>query len=267
MEASGNLSKMRTQLGDEIVYSLYLGDDVVEMNDYIGTDVSLIFNGIINCVSCGKVTKKAFGQGFCYSCFINSPMNAECIIRPELCEAHLGKGRDPEWEKKHHLQKHFVYLALTSKVKVGVTRHDQIPTRWIDQGAWKALIIAETENRQEAGLIEVSLKNHMGDKTPWRDMLKDVRDTTMDLEDLRDKAITLMPEHLRKYGVSDAPITELNFPVDEYPEKIKSLNFDKTPDISGMLMGIRGQYLLFEGGEVLNIRKFSGYHIDFSALD
>lgn len=267
MEASGNLSKMRTQLGDEIAYSLYLGNDVVEMNDYIGTDVSLIFNGIINCVSCGKVTKKAFGQGFCYSCFINSPMNAECIIRPELCEAHLGKGRDPEWEKKHHLQKHFVYLALTSKVKVGVTRHDQVPTRWIDQGAWKALIIAETENRQEAGLIEVSLKNHMGDKTPWRDMLKDVRDTTMDLEALRDKAIACMPEHLRKYGVSDAPLTELHFPVDEYPEKIKSLNFDKTPDISGTLMGIRGQYLLFEGGEVLNIRKFSGYHIDFSALD
>lgn len=267
MEASGNLSKMHTQLGDEIEYTLTLGEDVIEMNDYIGADISLIFNGQINCVSCGKVTKKAFGQGFCYPCFANSPMNAECIIRPELCEAHLGKGRDPEWEKKHHLQKHYVYLALTSKVKVGVTRHDQIPTRWIDQGAWKALIIAETDNRQQAGLIEVSLKNYMGDKTPWRDMLKDVRDTTIDLEELRDKAVTLFPEDLKQFAVKDSKVVELNFPVDEYPEKIKSLNFDKTPDISGTLMGIRAQYFIFEGGEVLNIRKFSGYHIDFSVLD
>jgi len=147
MTASGNLSKMRTQIDGEVEYTLVLGDDHIEMNDLIGTEISLSFTGQINCVSCGKLAKKAFGQGFCYPCFINSPMNAECIIRPELCEAHLGKGRDPEWEKKHHLQKHNVYLALTSKVKVGVTRHDQIPTRWIDQGAWKALVIAETENR------------------------------------------------------------------------------------------------------------------------
>ncbi|MFT6802481.1 MAG: hypothetical protein ACJA2N_001669 [Salibacteraceae bacterium] len=267
MEASGNLSKMRTQLESEIEYTLRLGEEDIEMNDYLGSKISLTFNGVINCVSCGKVTKKAFGQGFCYPCFINSPMNAECIIRPELCEAHLGKGRDPEWEKKNHLQKHFVYLAVTSKVKVGVTRHDQIPTRWIDQGAWKAIIIAETENRQEAGLIEVRLKNHMGDRTPWRDMLKDVRNTEVDLLSLRDQAISLFPENLKKYALQNSEITELNFPVDEYPEKIKSLNFDKTPDISGTLMGIRAQYLIFEGGEVLNIRKFSGYHIDFSAID
>ena len=267
MEASGNLSKMRTQLGDEIEYTLKLGEEEIEMNNYIGADISLSFHGQINCVSCGKLTKKAFGQGFCYPCFANSPMNAECIIRPELCEAHLGKGRDPEWEKKHHLQKHFVYLALTSKVKVGVTRHDQIPTRWIDQGAWKAIIIAETDNRQQAGLIEVSLKNYMGDKTPWRDMLKDIRDTTIDLKSLRDKAVTLFPEDLKKFARTDSEVVELNFPVDEYPEKIKSLNFDKTPEISGTLMGIRAQYFIFEGGEVLNIRKFSGYHIDFTALD
>ena len=262
MEASGNLSKMYTHLGSEIEYTLKLDGEHLEMNDFIGSEISLVFNGVINCVSCGKVTKKAFGQGFCYPCFANSPMNAECIIRPELCEAHLGKGRDPEWEKKNHLQKHFVYLALTSKVKVGVTRHDQIPTRWIDQGAWKAIKIAETENRQEAGLI-----NYMGDKTPWRDMLKDVRDTSIDLIELKNKAIKLFPENLKKYALTDSQVVELNFPVDEYPEKITSLNFDKTPDISGTLMGIRAQYLIFEGGEVLNIRKFSGYHIDFSAIE
>jgi hypothetical protein len=267
MEAFGNLSKMRTRLDSEIEYSLFMDGEEIEMNDFIGSEISLSFNGLINCVSCGKVIKKAFGQGFCYPCFANSPMNAECIIRPELCEAHLGKGRDPEWEKKHHLQKHIVYLALTSKVKVGVTRHDQIPTRWIDQGAWKAIIIAETDNRQQAGLIEVSLKNYMGDKTPWRDMLTDVRDTTVNLEELRNNAILLFPENLKQFSVTDSTVTELIYPVDEYPEKIKSLNFDKTPEISGTLMGIRAQYLIFDDNRVLNIRKFSGYQIELSVLE
>lgn len=267
MIVSGNLRKMNTHIDGEVEYLLNLDGEEVEMNDLIGTEISLKFNGQINCVSCGKLTKKAFGQGFCYPCFVNSPMNAECIIRPELCEAHLGKGRDVEWEIKHHLQKHYVYLALTSKVKVGVTRHDQIPTRWIDQGAWKAIIIAETENRKQAGLIEVSLKNHLGDKTPWRDMLKDVRDNSIDLVAYRDKAITLFPEELKQFAITNSEVVELEFPVDKYPEKIKSLNFDKTPEISGTLLGIRAQYLIFDGGEVLNIRKFSGYHIELETLE
>lgn len=267
MEILGNLAKMHTQNGSEISYSLVLGENQIEMNDFLGEIISLKFTGKINCISCGNITKKAFGQGFCYTCFINSPMNSECIIHPELCQAHLGKGRDPEWEETHHNKPHLVYLALTSKVKVGVTREDQIPTRWIDQGAWKALIIARTENRQEAGLIEVALKPVFGDKTPWQAMLKDQRDLTVDLLELRKQAGEHFPENLKPYYYTTSEIMELNYPVDEYPEKIKSLNFDKTPDISGTLMGIRGQYLIFEDNTVLNIRKFSGYEIEFSALD
>jgi hypothetical protein len=264
MTATGNLTKMHTHLGREIEYILHLGDAEIEMNNYIGSEISLQFTGKINCISCGKITKKAFGQGFCYSCFINSPMNAECIIRPELCEAHLGKGRDPEWERKNHLQPHFVYLALTSKVKVGVTRQDQIPTRWIDQGAWKAVVVAITENRFQAGIIEVALKPHFGDTTPWRDMLKDVQNHAIDLEQLREKAITQIPEGFKEFATMDYSLMELTYPVDEYPTKVNSLNFDKTPEISGKLTGIRGQYLLFEDGSVLNIRKFSGYEVVFS---
>lgn len=267
MEASGNLSKMQVSLDDEVEYTLHLGDEAVEMNDYIGSEISLIFNGQINCVSCGTSIKKAYGQGFCYPCFANSPMNAECIIRPELCKAHLGGGRDPEWEEKHHNQPHYVYLALTSKVKVGVTRNDQIPTRWIDQGAWKAIIVAKTDNRYQAGMIEVAMKNHLSDKTNWREMLTDVRDTQIDLEEYRKKAIDLIPEEFKKFSYTEEGVTEINFPVDEYPEKVSSLNFDKTSEISGTLSGIRGQYLMFDDGGVLNIRKFSGYHIDFSAVD
>ena len=57
-------------------------------------------------------------------------------------------------------------------------------------------------------------------------------------------------------------ITLLNYPVLEYPKKVKSLNFDKSPIVRGKLMGIKGQYLLFEGGEVINIRRHTGYYVE-----
>jgi hypothetical protein len=49
----------------------------------------------------------------------------------------------------------------------------------------------------------------------------------------------------------------------KYPTKVVSLNFDKTPVISGVLEGIKGQYLLLDVG-VLNIRKFSSYNLTLS---
>ncbi len=49
------------------------------------------------------------------------------------------------------LTPHYVYLSKTSGLKVGVTRATQIPTRWIDQGAVEAVIIAETPYRGAAG--------------------------------------------------------------------------------------------------------------------
>ena len=58
----------------------------------------------------------------------------------------------------------------------------------------------------------------------------------------------------------DTEVLDISYPVLQYPEKVKSHNFDKTPEISGVLQGIKGQYLILDTG-VLNIRKFSGYHI------
>ena len=85
------------------------------------------------------------------------------------------------------LQQHIVYLAYTGDVKVGVTRESQVPTRWIDQGATFALPIAKTENRYEAGMIEVELKKHIADKTNWRKMLQDDRESDVDLLDFRNQ--------------------------------------------------------------------------------
>ena len=261
----GDLSKMKAEQGESVKYTLRMEEKDVVMNDLIGNKISMRFTGIIHCVACGKVTKKAFGQGFCYSCFMSSPLNSECIIRPELCEAHLGKGRDPGWEEENHNKPHFVYLALTSGVKVGVTREDQVPVRWIDQGAWKAIKLARTPYRRIAGQIEVSLKNYLTDKTPWQKMLKNEMDFSADLVRVKEIISHKIPLSLGEYILShDQEIFEFNYPVLRYPEKLKSLSPDKNPSIDAILTGIRGQYLMFNYSDVLNVRSNSGYEIELS---
>lgn len=259
----GNLHKMRTDLQDEVKYKLILSEEVV-MNDFIGKQISLNWNGIINCQKCKKVTKNSFGEGFCYPCFSSAPEAAECIIRPELCRAHLGEGRDPEWEEKHHNQPHIVYLAASSAVKVGITREGQIPTRWIDQGASSAIILARTSNRYEAGMLEVAMKELFTDKTHWQKMLKNEIDETIDLSDEKWSLEEQLPSDILELLSEDDDVTEINYPVLEFPEKVKSLSFSKTPSINGTLKGIKGQYLLFDEGRVLNIRKHTGYYVEIS---
>jgi hypothetical protein len=257
----GHLHKMISQYGETIQYSLRWMNGVL-MNELIGHKITMSFEGQINCQRCGKRTKNSFGQGFCYPCFSTAPEAAECIIRPELCRAHLGEGRDVEWEQNHHNQPHVVYLASSDIVKVGVTRDTQVPTRWIDQGATAAIKIAETPNRYEAGRLEVALKSEFADKTNWRKMLQNITDESIDLEDEKWSLHDRLPNDLTEFFTEDDEIVEINYPVLEFPTKITSLSFDKKPVIEGKLMGIKGQYLLLEGGQVLNIRKHTGYLVD-----
>lgn len=265
MNVTGHFRKMRTEYGQPVQYLLPLDEETVDMNDLIGHHLKLRFTGDIHCKVCGRKTKKSFGQGFCYPDFINHPANSECIIRPELCEGHLGKGRDPEWEKEHHVQPHVVYLALSSGVKVGVTRQDQVPTRWIDQGAWKAIRLAEVPYRRLAGEIEVALKEHLTDKTPWQRMLKHELATGVDLQQYKEEMRGKLPEAFQEYYSDNHDIIEIEYPALGFPEKVKSLSFDKQPEIEGKLMGIKGQYLLFEEGRVLNVRKHTSYLVELSA--
>ena len=255
---------MRTQLGNPVQYTLLMNDEPVVMNDLIGQSISLRFDGQINCVNCGRLTKKSYSQGFCYPCMIKSPQNSECIIRPELCRAHLGEGRDVEWEKRNHLQPHVVYLAQTDAVKVGVTRDTQVPTRWIDQGAWRALKIAEVPYRYLAGQIEVALKSYFTDKTNWRSMLTDKTNEAVDLPTYGQEVAEQIPEELREYYCGDGPITDIHYPVLQYPAKVKSVGLVKNPEVEGRLTGIRGQYLMLGDGRVLNVRNHSGYYVELS---
>ena len=199
-----------------------------------------------------------------YDAFKQSPLAVESIIRPELSKIHEGIAlRDYDWEMKHHMQPHIVYLSKTAGNKVGVTRNTQIPTRWIDQGAVEALIIARTPYRQAAGLIEISLKNYISDKTNWRKMLvNDLNEES--LLEKRDELFLKVDNDLKKYLVLDEIIQTINFPVIKYPTKVQSLSLDKNPYIEEKLIGIKGQYLIFENETVLNVRRHAGYLIEFS---
>ena len=259
-QASGNLRKMQTQLDGVAQYTLMLGDTPIDMNAKIGETIKLSFDGVINCISCERVTKKSFGGGFCYPCFRNSPDASECIIRPELCRAHEGEARDMEWAEEHCLVEQIVYLARSSAIKVGITRVSQMPTRWIDQGATDAIVFARVPNRYTAGVVEVAMKEHLTDRTNWQRMLKnEVIDA--DLVATKASLIGELDAGLQQYIDPDDTVCSIEYPVEHYPEKVKSVGFDKFPEIEGTLAGIKGQYLIFDDSRVLNIRKHNGYHV------
>lgn len=265
MIEKGRLHKMKVSLQNgKVQYVLNLGSSSIDINQLIGNSIRLNFTGKIICSSCEKETKKSFGDGFCYKCFISAPEAAECIIHPELCRAHLGEGRDVEWEQRNHNQPHIVYLAASDKVKVGITRVTQIPTRWIDQGASKAIILAETPNRYEAGVLEVALKDFFSDKTNWQRMLKNEVDDSIDLEEEKWELHDQLPSDLSAYFSENDEVTEIEYPTINYPTKVKSLTFDKVPEFEGNLMGVKGQYLIFDDGTVINIRKHTGYEVEFN---
>jgi len=258
MTYEGVLKKMQTQFENPIQYYLIFQDSFLNVNQLLNKNIEINFLGY-ECLNCAK-KKKIFRQGFCYDCFYSSPAVGDWIMKPELSTAHLGiQDRDLAYEEKVQLQPHIVYLALSSEVKVGVTRNTQVPTRWIDQGAEKAIAIVEVPNRYLAGITEVALKNNFADKTNWRKMLtNDIVFT--DLIKERKKLLLLLPDEVREYfHLEKNDLYEMNYPVLEYPNKINSLSLDKTPNFKGKLIGIKGQYLIFEDGTVFNVRSSEGY--------
>ena len=257
---------MSTIPGNPVGYFLDLNDrgDTFSVNELIGREIRLEFTGEIQCIKCGRFTKTSFAQGYCYPCFISAPETEECVLRPELCKAHEGIAREMEYAKEHCLIDHYVYLAFSGGLKVGVTRHTQVPTRWIDQGAGQAIRVARTPNRYLAGIIEVDLKKHFHDKTNWKTMLMNLEQPFFDLVEEKQNAISLLHPDFRKYACDDDHVETIVYPVDAYPAKIASVNPHKTPIVQQVLTGIRGQYLLFDNGSVLNVRKYGGYQVQLS---
>ena len=258
MTYQGVLSKMQSEFGDPIQYYLVFENSFLNMNQVLNKELEITFEGY-QCLNCGK-KKKIYRQGFCYDCFYSSPAVGDWIMKPELSTAHLGiADRDLEYEQQVQLQPHIVYLALSSEIKVGVTRKTQMPTRWIDQGASQAISIVEVPNRYLAGITEVALKSHYTDKTNWRKMVQnEIVDLDLVAEKL--KLEKLIPAEVQEFfHLEKNDLYQMHFPVLNYPKKVSSLNLDKEPNFKGKLVGIKGQYLIFEDGTVFNVRSFEGY--------
>ena len=257
------LKKMRTENLQPINYFLDVESGFLHLNQLLGKTIRLEHSGS-QCLNC-SLSKPIFRQGHCQSCFFDSPATGDWIMRPELSKAHLGKeDRDLEYESKMQLQPHTVYLALSSHLKVGVTRKSQLPTRWIDQGAHQATVILEVPNRYLAGVGEVELKNFFSDKTNWRKMLQNDAEA-VDWEEARGHALDGIPNDLKPYIVREKiDIQNMTFPVLQFPKKVKSLNLSKTPLYKGKLMGIKGQYLIFEDETVFNVRSNEGQCVRLS---
>lgn len=256
---------MESAWEDEVRYQLTLGEVHLDMNRLIGEDLTITYEGKIHCIRCGRQTARSFAQGYCYPCFTSAPETEECVLRPELCRAHEGIARDIAYAREHCLIEHVVYLSLTSGLKVGVTRHTQIPVRWIDQGAVRAIEVARTPNRYTAGLMEVALKAHMDDRTNWRKMLSGSIPEQVDMTAAKQRIIQILPAELRSYVSGNDTVLELKYPVKKYPEKIKSIDLEKESQVTGRLAGIKGQYLIFHDNRVINLRKFGGYLITLTA--
>ena len=265
---SGNIEKMVTQLAAPVEYSLPVGDEQVAMNPFLGRTLTLHYSGAIHCIACGAKTKRSFSQGYCYRCTMRLAQCDMCILKPETCHYHLGTCREPEWGEQHCMIPHYVYLANSSGLKVGITRTTQVPTRWIDQGATQALPILKVQTRRQSGLVEIAFKQFISDRTHWQAMLKG-QATDIDLIAQRDQLLPQIADDIsainEQFGAEviervEAPVVAIEYPVLQYPDKIRSFNLDKNPEVSGTLQGIKGQYLIFDTG-VINLRKYTGYHL------
>ncbi len=264
----GTLRKMRAERNEPVSYFLPLGDFSVPLAPYMGNTLHLKYQGNILCIACGRKTSKSYNQGYCFVCFKKLAACDMCILKPETCHYHLGTCREPEWADSHCNVPHIVYLANSSGLKVGITRGTQVPTRWMDQGATQALPIFRVGTRFQSGLIEVVLAQHIADKTNWQALLKG-DSVPVDMQAARDDLLQRCADDIaalqERFPGAIQPlqeaVQEFRYPVLQYPQKIKSFNLDQSPDVAGTLLGIKGQYLLFDTG-VINIRKFTAYQVE-----
>jgi hypothetical protein len=267
----GHLRKMISALEAPVSYTLKLDDTLIPINELLGKKIKIQFLNAIHCVHCGRKTNKSFGQGYCYPCFSKLAQCDSCIVKPEQCHHHLGTCREPAWGEEHCMIDHIVYLANSSGLKVGITRHTQIPTRWIDQGATQALPILRVATRRQSGLVEMLFKKHVADKTHWQKMLK-AKPDTVDMLAERERLVSECEADItqlqKQFGLqaiqllNDVQSVNIEYPILEYPVKVSSFNLDKTPIVEGVLQGVKGQYLILDTG-VINIRTFGGYQVEF----
>jgi hypothetical protein len=257
---------MSTTLNEVVDYHLPFGEDEkIHLNTFIGGEIHIKFMGEIHCIFCSALTSKTYSGGACYNCLQRLPQTDMCQVKPELCHYDRGTCRDSAWGEQHCFQPHVVYLARSSAVKVGITRENPPERRWMDQGAVEGMVIARVPDRKTSGLLETAIAEHIDDKTDFRKMLRgEIVDTP--LMDVYENIVDHVPMSLQDHLVDDLEPKGIAYPLAKSPEKIKTTSLDKQSEVGGKLMGIKGQYLVFEDF-VFNCRAHSGYDVSISGTE
>ena len=194
-------------------------------------------------------------------------MSGDWVMKPELSKAHLDiQDRDITYEKKVQLQNHIVYLSKTSGIKVGVTRSNNMTTRWIDQGAIEAVELIEVPNRYLAGVAEVKLKEKFSDKTNWRKMLTSKIDE-VDIINNKKMALDSLGSEFEEFFKTESEVMKFSYQIEKLIDSVKSISLKKSDEVKGKLIGIKGQYLIFDDSSVFNVRSNEGFVVDITIFD
>lgn len=264
-QASGFLRELRHRVKDEVHYEISIDSASTSLYGELGRTVKISHSGEKACVHCGRRVKKLYQNGYCFPCVTSLAQCDLCIVKPHECHFQQGTCRDEQFAQEHCMIPHYVYLALSSHVKVGLTRKGRQLTRWVDQGAVAAILVAEVRTRKEAGELEVEIGTFMSDKTDWRKMLIGNVPTDINLLELKEEMVHRVSPQWEPYFLKDEnTVYEFVYPREAgFVPKLTSLSLDKTPVVEGVLRGIKGQYLLFDHG-VFNVKKHAGFQVELS---
>ncbi|MCL6547865.1 MAG: DUF2797 domain-containing protein [Alicyclobacillus sp.] len=268
MKTEGFLRELSHRVDEPVQYSLVTDGGAEPLNRWLGHRVRIEFSGEKACIHCGRRVKKLYQSGYCFPCVTTLAECDLCIVKPNECHFHLGTCRDEGFAAEHCMIPHYVYLAWSSGVKVGLTRKGRQFTRWVDQGATAAILVAELPTRKRAGELEAVIAEFLPDKTDWRKMLAYEEDEALpaDLRGVKREVTERLPDDFRSHVLGDDTVYRFFYPrLPEFSIRTTSLNLDREPVVEGVLSGVKGQYLLFDHG-VFHVKRHSGYRVQVSAV-
>jgi uncharacterized protein DUF2797 len=266
--AEGALHGMRGELGAAVRYALEVGNVEVELEARLGAQLRIESLRRVTCRNCGTVTERRYGDGYCYRCFSTLARCDLCVVSPDRCHYAEGTCREPEWGETFCMRPHAVYLANSGGAKVGIARLDNVPGRFIDQGASAAMVVMTTATRQQAGFVEKAIARHLREQSDWRAIAAQTPieiDLEALLKQLRRAAAAALEEldvrfpHQLKW-VAHPQRLDFSYPTLGRVVRLEQLRLDPERALGGALIGVRGPYLLFEQG-LFNVRAHSGEHV------
>ena len=247
-----------------IEYRWRLGDEEQRVNDWLGRRVKISYCGEKRCIACGRRVRKLYQSGYCFPCATTLAETDLCIVRPHECHFHLGTCRDEQFAAAQCMIPHIVYLGVSSQAKVGLTRKNRQFIRWIDQGAVRAMALAEVPTRRAAGELEVEIARDLPDRTDWRKLVRG-ETTDVDLPRLGVEVAEKLPDVWRAYVIAERTVHEFAYPMlPGVVPKARSLSLEDGA-VAGEVVGVRGQYLLFADG-ALHVRKHAGLLLEIEVM-